>query len=273
MEQLDIITFAEEFFILEDGNPICFESWQKGKILRPIFYDLEPGGERRINQALIGTPKKNGKSTLAGCVACFGLFADGETEPEVYSAASDKEQAKVVFNYVSKAIKRSPHLLRECKIYKDAIETKKGGIYRALSSDAPSIHGLNASMVIWDELWNQRSYDLWEALTHSPARKQPLHFSITYAGFEQVEGNLLWDLFQSGLKGKDPSFYMFWTHENPASWVTEKYLEQQKRRLPEHRYLRLHENRWTSGEYAFLTREDVEAAIDPTLEPTFGGVS
>ncbi len=269
MKKLNIITFAENFFILETGKPIKFEEWQKEYILKPVFYDLKEDGTRTNNQALIGLSKKSGKSTMAAAVACHALFADGETEPEVYSAAGDKDQAKIVFNQTVKAIKRSPQLLAECKIYKDTIETKRGGIYRALSSDAPGSHGLNASLVIWDEIWNQRDYDLWEALTHSPARKQPLHFIITYAGYEQVEGNLLWDLYQAGLKGEDPAFYMFWSHENHASWVTDEYLAQQRRRLPEHRYLRLHENRFTSGEYSFLSREDVEAAIDPTLEQRF----
>jgi len=45
-----------------------------------------------------------------------------------------------------------------------------------------------------DELWNQPSYDLWEALTHSPARENPFHFIVTYAGFQARSGNLLWDL-------------------------------------------------------------------------------
>jgi phage terminase large subunit-like protein len=191
---------------------------------------------------------------------------DGEPEPEIYSVAGDKDQAKIIFNNTSKAFKRSPVLRREVNIYKDVIERKDGrGIYKVLSADAPTAHGLNGHFVIWDELWNQRTYDLWEALTHSPARRQPLHFIVTYAGYDQYKGNLLWDLYQTGLRGDDPGMYMFWSHDNQASWVTQEYLKQQQRRLLTHVYMRLHENRWTSGVNNFLTRADVDGCIDPEL--------
>ena len=97
------------------------------------------------------------------------------------------------------------------KIYKDAIERVDGnGAYRVLASDSSSAHGGNATCVIWDELWNQPSYDLWEALTHSPARENPFHFIVTYAGYQARSGNLLWDLYSRGMAGEDPKQYTFW---------------------------------------------------------------
>ena len=272
MKRVDIIKFLEDLFILENGKPIKLERWQKEKILRPIFYDLDSKGNRVVNQALVGLPKKNGKSTLAAGVAAYGLLGDGEPEAEVYSCAGDKDQAKIIFKQTRKAFERSPMLRKEVKIYKDAIERRDGrGFYQVLSADAPTAHGLNAHYVIWDELWNQRSYDLWEALTHSPARRQPLHFVVTYAGYDEYSGNLLYDLYQRGLKGEDPRMHMFWTHDNLASWVSREYLDQQKSRLPEHIYKRLHENRWVGGIGAFLSREDVDSCIDTTLGQQLGG--
>lgn len=266
MKRVDIIKFLEDLFCLEDGKPIELETWQKEKILRPVFYDLDSEGKRKINLALCGLPKKNGKSTLAAGVVAYALLADSEPEPEIYSVAGDKDQAKIIFRQTCKAFERSPLLRREVKTLKDTIERRDGkGFYQVLSADAPTAHGLNPHFVIWDELWNQRNYDLWEALTHSPARRQPLHLVTTYAGYDQYEGNLLWDLYQRGLKGEDSGMYLFWTHDNLASWITQEYLAQQKSRLPEHIYLRLHENRWTSGCGAFLSREDVDGCVDPQL--------
>lgn len=200
MKQVDVITFLENLFILEDGKPIPLEDWQKDEILKPVFHDVDPEGHRKVNLALIGMPKKNGKSTIAAGVAAYGLLGDGEPDVEIYSCAGDKEQAAIIFKRTKKAFERSPLLRREVKIYKDAIERRDGGgVYQVLSADAPTAHGLNSHFVIWDELWNQRSYDLWEALTHSPARRQPLHFVVTYAGYDEYKGNLLYDLYQRGL--------------------------------------------------------------------------
>lgn len=266
--KMDIITFCEQLFITESGHPIRFEPWQKTRVLQPVFGDLDPTGRRRKDLALIGLPKKNGKSTLASCVALYLLLADGETEPEIYGTAGDLEQARIIFRQTVKAIRRSPLLLASVKLYKDAIETKDGtGVYRVLSADAPTAHGLNASAVIWDELWNQRTYDLWEALTHSPVRKQPLHFVVTYAGIDQTEGNLLWDLYQAGLKGEDPGMYFLWSQENLASWITEAYLAKQRRRLPDAIYRRLHSNEWTSGTGGLFTFEDWDACISEAVSP------
>ena len=270
-DKVDIVTFLQELFILEDGKPIRLEDWQRERIFEPVFYDLDGEGLRRINTALISVPKKNGKSTIAAAVAVYMLLADGETEPEVYGTAGDKDQARIVFRNMKKAIQRSPILRGSVNIYKNVIERRDGtGFYEVLSADAPTAHGLNAHCVIWDECHVHRNYDLWEALTHSPARKQPLHYVTSYAGYRPFKGDLLYDLYTAGLEGSDEAMYMFWSHENLASWVTDKYLGQQRKRLPLHIFQRLHENRWTTGSGTFLDQEDVDFAVDPSLANTTG---
>lgn len=271
MKAIDFKRFSQ-LYILPNGEPIQFEHWQEEKIVNPIYYALRPDGMRRHNLALIGLPKKNGKSELAGLVASYHLLGDGELEPEVYGTAGSKDQAKIVFGRTKRAIQRSPILLNEVNVYSDVIERRDGqGYYRVLSSDAPIQHGLNPSCVIFDELWNQRTYDLWEALTTSPARSQPLTFCITYAGYRPFEGDLLWDVYSRGLRGDDRRMYFFWTSQNLASWITPEYLKQQRQRLPDHIFKRLHQNQWTTGSGSFLTREDVEAATDPELRQTWRG--
>lgn len=271
MRKTDIKTFAK-LFILEEGKPIQLEKWQLKRIVEPVFYTLNPDGTRKFNLALAGLPKKNGKSTLAALVASYMLLGDGEPEPEVFGAAGGKEQARIIFSQTKRAIERSPILYNEVKIYRDVIERRDGrGFYRVLSADAPLQHGLNPHCVLWDELWNQRSYDLWEALTHSPARKQPLHWIVTYAGYRPWEGDLCFDLYTAGKEGKDPRTYFYWANKNFASWVTKDYLKQQRLRLPEHIYKRLHRNEWTTGSGTFLSQADVNAAIDPELSQRFKG--
>ena len=196
----DICVFLEEQYILENRKPIKLEPFQK-KILKDIFQTKDKNRLRKYNLALIGVPKKNGKSTLASGVALYMLFAD-VINAEVYGIAGDKDQAKIIFQMTKKAIERNPILLDSVKIYKDEIVVPStGSIYKVLSADAPTAHGLNPSCVIADELWNQPNRDLYDAMTQSPIRKEPLTFIVTYAGTDQT--SLLYDLYQAGVQKKD----------------------------------------------------------------------
>ena len=250
-DTFDTLGFLERNLRLDGRHhkPIRFEPWQVDNVLVPVFRKVNR--QRLYDTYLIGLPKKNGKSTLAACVAVYALVLD-DPNPEVYSAAGNKDQARIIFNSTKKVFERSAGLRPLVKIYKDVIERADGnGFYRVLSSDSSGVHGLNPSCVVWDELWNQPSYDLWEALTHSPAREQPFHFIVTYAGYQARSGNLLWDLYSRGVTGADPKMYTFWrsgSDANLASWVTPEYLARQRLRLPDHIYRRLHENDWSTAE-------------------------
>lgn len=263
----DIVVFLEEQYILETGKPIVLEEFQK-KILRDIFQTKDKNGFRKYNLALIGVPKKNGKSTLASGIALYMLFT--EANGEIYGAAGDLEQSRIIFQITKRAIERNPILLESVKIYKNEIVVPStNSIYRVLSADAPTAHGLNPSCVIFDELWNQPNRDLYDALTQSPVRKEPLTFIVTYAGNDQT--SLLYELYQEGTKKRDPKMYFFWSEKNLAKWISEEYLEQQRRRLPAHVYQRLHENKWVQGANAFLAKVELDACIDPTLKPQLSG--
>lgn len=264
----DICVFLQEQYILEDGSLIKLQEFQK-RILKDVFQTKDKDGKRKYNLALIGIPKKNGKSTLASGVALYMLFCD-VPNAEVYSAAGDKDQAKIIFQMTKKAIERNPILLNSVKIYRDEIVVPStNSIYKVLSADAPTLHGLNGSGIIFDEIWNQPNRDLYDALTQSPVREEPLTFIVTYAGSDQT--SLLFDLYQSGIQKKDSGMYFFWSEDNLADWITPKYLQQQKGRLPSHVYQRLHENKWCQGENAFLTKEEIEQCIDSVLKPQLGG--
>lgn len=264
----DICVFLEEQYFLEGGKPIVLEPFQK-TILRAIFQTKETGGYRKYNLALLGIPKKNGKSTIASGVALYMLFAD-VSNAEVYSVAGDKDQAKIIFQMTKRAIERNPILLSSVKIYKDEIAIPStNSIYKVLSADAPTAHGLNPSCVIFDELWNQPNRDLYDALTQSPVRKEPLTFIVTYAGTDQT--SLLYDLYRTGVRKKDPKMYFFWSEKNLSSWVSKDYLNQQRMRLPSGVYQRLHENKWAQGENAFISKAELDICIDPVMKPQLNG--
>lgn len=264
----DICVFLEEQYILENGKPIKLEEFQKN-ILRDIFQTKDKNGLRKYNLALMGIPKKNGKSTLASGVALYMLFCD-VYNAEVYGIAGDKDQAKIIFNMTRKAIERNPILLSSVKILKDEIIVPStDSLYKVLSADAPTAHGLSPSALIADECHTMKNSDLLDALTYSPVRKEPLYFYISYAGSDF--NSPLYKMYQMGMKKLDPRMYFFWSEINLSSWVSEEYLAQQRMRLPSAVYQRMHENKWVAGENSFITKEEVEACKDYAMKPQLGG--
>ena len=170
------------------GEPLVFTNWQKW-LMDGIFEENEDG-TLRYRRAIVGLPRKNGKSLLGTTIALEHLIF-GPQGGQVYSAASDRAQAKIVFNEARQQVLNNPTLSRVVKVYRDALELpSKGSVYRALSADASAAHGLGPSLVIADELhaWpssntNKRGDELWDALvTGSGDRPESLVLGITTAG-------------------------------------------------------------------------------------------
>jgi phage terminase large subunit-like protein len=165
------------------GQPLLLTQWQLD--LLDSLYERRPDGLLRYRRSLIGLARKNGKSLLGSLIGLYGLI-EGEPGAEVYSAAGDRQQARVVFNEAKWQVTQSPALSGVCKVYRDVIEVPStGAIYRVLSSDAKLQQGLNPSTVCFDELHVQRDSDLFDALTlGSGARKDPMIVAITTAGYD-----------------------------------------------------------------------------------------
>lgn len=160
-----------------------FRPWQRW--LLDALYERRPDGRRRYRRALIGLGRKNGKSLLGSAIALHGLVEGGWGQ-EVYAAAGDRQQARIVFGEARWQVANSPALSGLCKVYRDAIELQStGSVFRVLSADAKLAQGWNPSLVIFDEVHVQPTDDLWDALTlGSGARVDPLVVGITTAGHD-----------------------------------------------------------------------------------------
>jgi phage terminase large subunit-like protein len=202
--------------------------WQVKDILRPLF-TTRRDGLRQFRTCLLMLPRKNGKTELAAALAVYFLLFDGEIGGEVYSAASDKDQAALVFNVAAQMIRNDPELLAQCEIIdsqKRIVHRKSGSFYRAISAEAYSKHGFNASVVIYDELHAAPNRELWDVLSTSQgARSQPLMIAITTAGYDR--NSILWELYTHAKNVKenpalDPTFLPI-LYEAPieADWLDE----------------------------------------------------
>lgn len=160
--------------------------WQE-QIIRDVFGILKPNGYRQFNTAYIEVPKKNGKSELAAAVALLLCCGDFEERAEVYSCASDRQQASIVFDVAADMVRMCPALKKRVKILtanKRIIYKPTNSFYQVLSAEAYSKHGFNISGVVFDELHAQPDRRLFDVMTKGSgdARTQPLYFLITTAG-------------------------------------------------------------------------------------------
>ncbi len=194
------------------GQRFILQDWQRDQIIRPLFGWKRSDGTRKYRMAYIEIPRKNGKSSLAAGIANLLLFADDEPSAEVYSAAADRDQAAIVFDEAKAMMESAPVLAKRVEVYKRAIvEPKTRSVYRVLSADAFTKHGLNVHGVIFDELHAQPNRDLWDVLkTGTGARRQPMFVQITTAGYDR--NSICWEQHEYAekvLKGviDDPEFF------------------------------------------------------------------
>lgn len=171
------------------GEPFKLLPWQE-KIIRDVFgtvRDDDPS-MRQYNTAYIEIPKKNGKSELGAAIALNMLCNDDEWRAEVYSCASDRQQAAIVFDVAADMVRQDRTLSKIIKIIpstKRMIYAKTGSIYQVLSSEVSTKHGLNVSACIFDELHTQPSIAFPRSKIHHKGVNQnekSLHRAVPCAG-------------------------------------------------------------------------------------------
>jgi len=168
------------------GQPFLLADWQKA-VVGNLFGWKRPDGTRRYREALIYVPRKAGKSLAASGIGLYALFCDGEKGAEIYVAAADRDQARLIWDIARRQIVNEPALRKACTLYQHSIAVESvGSSFKAISADAHTKHGYNSHVVIVDELHAQPTPDLVDVLqTSTGARRQPLIVYLTTADFER----------------------------------------------------------------------------------------
>ncbi len=172
------------------NEKIRLEDWQCFIYCNVFGWYSAETGNRRFRVAYIEVPRKNGKSMMSAPVALHLGFMDKEPGAEVYSAATKRDQAKIVFDTArNMALKESAWRKKfgvavgMHAIYCESTASKM----EALSSDYSSLDGLNIYCAVVDELHAHPKRQLFEVLeTGTGAREQPLLWLITTAGVDQA---------------------------------------------------------------------------------------
>lgn len=272
--------------------------WQRERVIKPLFGWKREDGSRRYRTAYIEVPRKNGKTTLCAGIALYLLTADDEPGAEVFSAAADRDQARLVFSEASHMVQQSPTLAGIAQVYRNSIVVPQTrSAYRVLSADAYTQHGLNAHGVIFDELHAQPNRDLWDVLTTATgSRRQPLTVAITTAGYDRQ--SICWEQHEYARQVRDgiiqddsflPVIFAadveddwldeaVWRKANPSLGATVKldYLRTEAKRAQaspayQNTFRRLHLNQWTSQESRWLPMREWDACGEPFDERMLAG--
>ena len=258
------------------GEPLILRPWQE-RTLSSLFA-RRGDGRLRHRTALIGLPRKNGKSALGSGIGLYGLML-GPNGGEVYSCAADRDQARIVFGMARSMVEQSPELSDATKVYRDAIEVPStGSVYRVLSSEAFTKEGLSPTLVIYDELHAAPNDELWNVMSLAQAaRHDALVLGITTAGVKTDntgQDSVCYRLFQYGSRisaGEvdDPSFFMAWwsapedaDHRDPAAWKIAnpgfgdlqdpEDFDSAVKRTPENEFRTKRMNQWVNAQTAWL---------------------
>ncbi len=210
------IQFIESFCRTQndqgDSVSMTLMDWQKDRVLRPLFGWKKPNGRLRYRRGALFVPKKNGKTTLMAAL-CQYLMLAHKPLADVFPAAVDREQARLLYRSLARSVQSSPVLSQHLEVidYKSIIRNKQhGNVLRCLSADAWRNEGLNGSVVI-DEIHAHKSPALIDALTYATrATPNGLVLTISTAGEDRNSVGFQW--------WKDAELVMKEPAANPTFW-------------------------------------------------------
>ena len=280
------------------------------KMVANVYGWRRADGRRVIEKVFASFGRKQAKTQTAAAFATYEFFLGDEPMQEIYFAATAADQAAVCYKAVLDMILADETLSSVCKITDSTrriVNLANGNELKVLSADGKKQHGLNPSVVIFDELhaWGPPEQELYDALTSgSMSRANPLWITITTAGSdkETICGRE-YDYAKRVALGQveDPT-YLPIIYEVPvdADWTDrslwamalpllqtghhslEKYeVEFKKAQIEpseQNKFRRLYLNQWTSSETQWIPLRNWDECLQPVSEevlakaPCWGGL-
>jgi phage terminase large subunit-like protein len=270
------------------GQPFVLAPHQQAEVAN-LFGWVRKDGTRRFREAYISEARKNGKSTRIAGITVAELAEPTEVGSEIYSAASQTKQARLVFKPAAAMIQKSPWLKARLRVWKHSIENLADPltVYVPVTAEAHSAHGFEPQLVVLDELHLQPDRDLYEALKGGmAARRQPMFINITTAGHDRESicyeiyghGKAIMDYSKGADRVRDPEFFpaiyelgehedwtdqSLWHKANPnldrsvlLSFLQSEFRKARASREKENGFRNWHLNQWVQQAVRWLNMAD-----------------
>lgn len=168
------------------NQPFVLEPWQEF-VLWELFGWYRSSGRRRFREAYLEVARKNGKTTFLAGVGLYMVVGDGEPGSEVFTAATKRDQARIMHSEALRMVRKSPELSGTLETFRNNIsDPSTESKYEPLGADSKTLAGLNVHCALIDELHAHPSGQLYNILnTATGARSSPLVFAITTAGDDE----------------------------------------------------------------------------------------
>ena len=173
----------------EKGQKLVLQPFQKF-LLSAVFGWVDDDGNREFQEVLVIMARKNGKTALAAAIMQYLMVADGEYGPQIYTMACTDSQAALCFGGAKKMMKQSPALSKRERMGTVPERRRQGilhdandGFITTLTMNT-ELDGLDVHGAVCDEIAAWKSDGPYSDVKQGmSARRQPLMFEITTAGF------------------------------------------------------------------------------------------
>nr|WP_308005868.1 terminase TerL endonuclease subunit [Xanthomonas albilineans] len=276
------------------GASIQLEPWQVF-ILSTAFGWVRPDGKRRFRRSYIEVPRGNAKSTLSSAVSLYMLTADGEGGAEVYSLATTRDQARIVFGDAQTMARRSAGFRSRFAVNVGAHNMHvlgSGSKFEALSAEGSTLDGLNIHFGCIDELHAHKTRTVYDVVeTGMGKRDNSLLWVITTAGSNRAgicyEVRTFVTKLLDGVIRDDTQFGIIYGLDEGDSWDTEQALikanpnwgisvrpevlgplQAKAMQLPSaiNNFKTKHLNEWVNAHTAWMDMRAWDACADSTLD-------
>lgn len=269
------------------GQPLILDQWQIDNVIMPAFGLYYPGTDRRRFKTIyMEVPKGNAKSTLGAAIALYLLIIDVDNGAEVYSVASDTDQARIIYSTATGMIQQNKKLSESASPFRySIIKPSKSSFYKVLSGSPRGKHGFIPSGIVFDELHEQPDRELWDTLTAGMMKRtNSMCFAFTTAGTNresicyelhekavkiqkgQVEDESFLGIIFNADKDDDIHSEEVWRKANPGyGTIIDKdafrveYNKIKSTPSYESTFRRLHLNQWVESRSTWITDEAWQA--------------
>jgi phage terminase large subunit-like protein len=287
-----VIDFFHNFLVHTegeyDGQPFDLAPFQQAQLWILYGWKWKQTGYRRFKFAYNEIARGNGKSALASGLCIYELIGYGEAGAQVYSAATDKKTAKLVFDTAGLMVQRSPALNSRITTFRDNMHIPgTASKFEPCASEDSNLLGLRPSFVVLDELHVHATAGVWDVFISAMGkRRNPLLFAITNSGYDRhsvcwrqreysekvLAGIIEDDTWFAWICGLDPEDIEHWEDEknwikaNPGlgTIVDLRDMRQQALKAREdpsalNSFLRFRLSVWTSSHTAWMPMEKWDA--------------
>ena len=183
------IRFIGALTLFEAQKPFRLEPWQAFIVGSLFGWFMADSGVRRFTQAYVEVGRGNGKSPLAAAIGLYMLVGLGVHGGQVFSAATTRDQARIVY-------RDAQNMVTASEMLKGAVDSgvtrllfdRMGAVFRPLSAEASKMDGLRVLGAMVDELHEHPSDQVVTKLRTGMGKYagiSSLLFMITTAGYDR----------------------------------------------------------------------------------------